>query len=118
MTPCSEGESLPTNADLPADLFTSCLTTPMPMALRWFVRQNQRLSMIGVNPEWVDLIPGTVGDRLTPLGELEWIFTAVMDAIAWSSLPLPLFQKLFRRDLLVAKLFRNFLLADRILRSE
>lgn len=30
---------------------------------------------------------------------------------------LDLFQKLFRQDLLVASLFRNFLLAERILRS-
>jgi regulator-associated protein of mTOR len=28
-----------------------------------------------------------------------------------------LFQKLFRQDLLVASLFRNFLLAERIMRS-
>ena len=33
------------------------------------------------------------------------------------SLPLDLFQKLFRQDLLVASLFRNFLLAERIMRS-
>ena len=32
-------------------------------------------------------------------------------------LPLDLFQKLFRQDLLVASLFRNFLLAERIMRS-
>jgi len=32
-------------------------------------------------------------------------------------LPRELFQKLFRQDLLVASLFRNFLLADRIMRS-
>ncbi|CAM9711010.1 unnamed protein product, partial [Ectocarpus fasciculatus] len=117
MAACGEDEVLPTNADLPADVFTCCLTTPMPMALRWFIRQNKDLSMSGVDPEWVDKIPGSLGNRLTPLGELEWIFTAIMDAIAWSTLPLPLFQKLFRGDLLVAKLFRNFLLADRILRN-
>lgn len=77
---------------------------------------EQRISMSGVDPDWVEQIPGELGNRLTPLGELEWIFTAMMDSIAWSTLPLPLFRKLFRRDLLVAKLFRNFLLADRILR--
>lgn len=32
-------------------------------------------------------------------------------------LPPDLFQKLFRQDLLVASLFRNFLLAERIMRS-
>ena len=41
MAPCGAREVLPSNPDLPADLFTSCLTTPMRMALRWFVRQNK-----------------------------------------------------------------------------
>lgn len=35
-------------------------------------------------------------DRKTPLGELNWIFTAITDTIAWNVLPKPLFQKLFR----------------------
>ena len=51
------------------------------------------------------------------LGELNWIFTAITDTIAWNALPRDLFQKLFRQDLLVASLFRNFLLAERIMRS-
>lgn len=50
-------------------------------------------------------------------GELNWIFTAVTDTIAWNTFPRDLFQKLFRQDLLVASLFRNFLLAERIMRS-
>jgi regulator-associated protein of mTOR len=62
-------------------------------------------------------IPGSIEDRKTPLGELNWIFTAITDTIAWSVLPQDLFQKLFRQDLLVASLFRSFLLADRIMRS-
>ena len=32
---CSKDELLPMNPELPADLFTSCLTTPIKMALRW-----------------------------------------------------------------------------------
>lgn len=56
-------------------------------------------------------------DRRTMLGELNWIFTAITDTIAWNTLPRDLFQRLFRQDLLVASLFRNFLLAERILRS-
>ena len=51
------------------------------------------------------------------LGELNWIFTAITDTIAWNTLPRNLFQKLFRQDLLVASLFRNFLLAERVMRS-
>jgi hypothetical protein len=116
LAPCAEGQLLPMNPDYPADLFTSCLTTPIPVALRWFIRKNP-LSMEGVNPDVVDFIPGKTTDRKTPLGELNWIFTAITDTIAWNVLPSSLFQRLFRQDLLVASLFRNFLLADRILRS-
>ena len=32
-------------------------------------------------------IPGRLNDRRTPLGELNWIFTAVTDTIAWNTLP-------------------------------
>ncbi|XP_021893853.1 regulatory-associated protein of TOR 1-like [Carica papaya] len=65
----------------------------------------------------IDKIPGRQNDRKTLLGELNWIFTAVTDTIAWNVLPHDLFQRLFRQDLLVASLFRNFLLAERIMRS-
>eukprot|EP00536_Pseudo-nitzschia_multiseries_P015356 jgi/Psemu1/246784/estExt_Genewise1.C_8680002 len=129
LCPTSEGEWLPMSPEYPADIFTACLTTPIQMALRWFVRNN-RISMdILFNEEnsnspgndgpdiWVDSIPGQANDRKTPLGELNWIFTSVTDSIAWNVLPKPLFQRLFRQDLLVASMFRNFLLADRILRN-
>jgi regulatory associated protein of mTOR len=116
LCPCSENEWLPMHPDYPADIFTSCLTTPIPIALRWFVRRNPA-SMSTLDPDAVDAIPGKANDRKTPLGELNWIFTAVTDSIAWNILPKPLFQRLFRQDLLVASMFRNFLLADRILRS-
>jgi hypothetical protein len=116
LCPTSDQEWLPMHPDYPADIFTSCLTTPIKMALRWFVRRNPQ-SMGGLHPDVVDAIPGRANDRKTPLGELNWIFTSVTDSIAWNILPKPLFQRLFRQDLLVASMFRNFLLADRILRS-
>jgi len=117
LCPTAQGEWLPLNPEFPADIFTSCLTTPIPMALRWFVHQNP-FSTKGLNAETIaDAIPGKLADRKTPLGELNWIFTAITDTIAWNILPSPLFQRLFRQDLLVASMFRNFLLADRILRS-
>ncbi|XP_052611669.1 regulatory-associated protein of mTOR isoform X3 [Peromyscus californicus insignis] len=71
----------------------------------------------GVTLDLIEKIPGRLNDRRTPLGELNWIFTAITDTIAWNVLPRDLFQKLFRQDLLVASLFRNFLLAERIMRS-
>uniref|UniRef100_A0A7S2SLK4 Raptor N-terminal CASPase-like domain-containing protein n=1 Tax=Mucochytrium quahogii TaxID=96639 RepID=A0A7S2SLK4_9STRA len=115
---CGPNEILPSSPDFPADIFTSCLTTPIKIALRWFVMSN-RTSMdpIGITVDMVDLVPGKLGDRKTPLGELNWIFTAITDTIAWTVLPRSLFRKLFRQDILVASLFRNFLLAERLLKS-
>ena len=115
---CNDNELLPMNPELPADLFTSCLTTPIKIALRWYVLQKDisRLNP-NIDQDMIDKIPGTVTDRKSMLGELNWIFTAVTDTIAWNSLPKEIFQRLFRQDLLVASLFRNFLLAERIMRS-
>lgn len=114
---CAADELLPMNPELCADVFTSCLTTPITVALRWFISQNE-LSMAHLGTNFIERIPGKLTDRKTPLGELNWIFTAITDTIAWNMLPRELFQKLFRQDLLVASLFRNFLLAERIMKSE
>lgn len=112
---CGADQRLPLNPAVPADVFTACLTTPIQMALRWFMHRNPL--QLDLPPDIVDRIPGKLNDRKTPFGELNWIFTSITDTIAWNVLPLPLFQKLFRQDLLLASLSRNFLLADRILRS-
>ncbi|KAJ9585619.1 hypothetical protein L9F63_002589, partial [Diploptera punctata] len=114
---CAATQILPMNPDLPADIFTSCLTTPIKIALRWFVMQNTSKLVPKISIDLIDKIPGQLNDRRTMLGELNWIFTAITDTIAWNTLPRDLFQKLFRQDLLVASLFRNFLLAERIMRS-
>ncbi|XP_048235916.1 regulatory-associated protein of TOR 1 isoform X3 [Ricinus communis] len=112
---CEAHETLPQSAEFPADVFTSCLTTPIKMALRWFCKRS--LLHESLDYSLIDKIPGRQNDRKTLLGELNWIFTAVTDTIAWNVLPHDLFQRLFRQDLLVASLFRNFLLAERIMRS-
>lgn len=115
---CGPNEILPSSPDFPADIFTSCLTTPIKIALRWYVMQH-RVSMdaLGITVDMVDFVPGRLNDRKTPLGELNWIFTAITDTIAWTVIPRSLFRKLFRQDILVASLFRNFLLAERVLKS-
>ncbi|XP_076029609.1 regulatory associated protein of MTOR complex 1 isoform X2 [Oratosquilla oratoria] len=114
---CGANEILPMNPDLPADVFTACLTTPINMAVTWYMLQNKSKLLCGLTLDIIDKIPGQLNDRRTMLGELNWIFTAITDTIAWNTLPRDLFQKLFRQDLLVASLFRNFLLAQRIMRS-
>lgn len=111
---CAPDEVLPMNPDLPADLFTCCLTSPIEISLRWFVLQNPLPSKLNV--DMVMNIPGRLQDRRTPLGELNWIFTAITDTIAWTVLPRDIFRRLFRDDLMVAALLRNFLLAERIMR--
>jgi regulator-associated protein of mTOR len=111
---CREKESLPTNPELPADIFTSCLTDPITMAVQFFILQNPLPSKVKLSD--AHNIPGKVSERRTPIGELNWIFTAITDTIAWNSLSKPLFKKLFRQDLMVAALFRNYLLAQRIMR--
>eukprot|EP01130_Rhizamoeba_saxonica_P006831 TRINITY_DN2737_c0_g1_i1.p1 TRINITY_DN2737_c0_g1~~TRINITY_DN2737_c0_g1_i1.p1 ORF type:complete len:1142 (-),score=234.17 TRINITY_DN2737_c0_g1_i1:1851-5132(-) len=111
---CSVDETLPTSPDLPADLFTSCLTTPIKTALKWFL---SRSLVTGVTPDMIDRIPGSHQDRSSPFGELNWIFTTITDTIAWDTCRKDLFHTLFRNDLLVAILLRNYLLAERIMRS-
>lgn len=110
---CAVKENLPTNPVLPADLFTACLTTPVEMALCFFVLQNPLKT--NLTTERARKLPGRLSERRTPLGELNWIFTAITDSIAWTTLPRDVFRKFFRQDLMVAALFRNFLLAQRVM---
>lgn len=115
---CGANEVLPMHPDLPLDLFTACLTTPIKAALNWYISQKNKCQLVpGLTLDLIDKIPGQINDRRTMMGELNWIFTAITDTIAWNVLDSELFQKLFRQDLLVASLFRNFLLAERIMKS-
>lgn len=127
---CENNELLPMNPELPADFFTCCLTNPIEISVKVFLMQSPlkdtkyapffqnndpRRKETGINEMPNITIPGKLSERRTPLGELNWIFTAITDTIAWTSLPRALFKKLFRHDLMVAALFRNFLLAKRIM---
>lgn len=116
---CKSNETLPMSPELPADMFTSCLTCPIDISIKWFIMQlplkDSYYLMLPRNSNGNVIIPGKLTDRRTPLGELNWIFTAITDTIAWTSLLRPIFKKLFRQDLMVAALFRNFLLAKRVM---
>ncbi|KAI0640244.1 hypothetical protein C8Q77DRAFT_121368 [Trametes polyzona] len=112
---CAADEQLPSCPELPADLFTSCLTSPIDIALRYFLLNHQLPN--GISTDQVMQLPGDLKDRRTPLGELNWIFTAITDTIAWTTFPREVFTRLYRSDLLIASLFRNFLLAERIMKN-
>ncbi|RHZ17351.1 hypothetical protein DYB31_013387, partial [Aphanomyces astaci] len=53
---CGATEVLPMHPSLCADVFTSCLTTPITVALRWFLSQNEK-SMGHLEPSVIDRIP-------------------------------------------------------------
>jgi regulator-associated protein of mTOR len=112
---CAANELLPSRPDLPADLFTSCLTSPIDIAVRYFVMSNKL--PYSVSSDMLIQLPGDLKDRRTPLGELNWIFTAITDTIAWTTFSRETFTRLYRSDLLIASLFRNFLLAERIMKD-
>ncbi|KAH0591317.1 hypothetical protein H2248_001400 [Termitomyces sp. 'cryptogamus'] len=112
---CAANEQLPSCPELPADIFTSCLTSPIDIALRYYLMNHQLPNM--VTADMVLQLPGDLKDRRTPLGELNWIFTAITDTIAWTTFSREIFTRLYRCDLLIASLFRNFLLAERIMKD-
>ena len=92
---CGAEAELPWSQGLPADLFTCCLTTPLRVALRHACRSE----LLQVDDDAISTLPGTLTDRRSPLGELNWVFTAVTDSIAWDTLPRDLFRKLFRQEI-------------------
>lgn len=47
MAACGDNETLPMNPDLPADLFTSCLTTPMKTAFKLFAKASMLSNVTG-----------------------------------------------------------------------
>ncbi|KAG6857290.1 hypothetical protein H0H87_006483 [Tephrocybe sp. NHM501043] len=112
---CAANEQLPSCPELPADVFTSCLTSPIDIALRYYLMTHQLPNH--VTADMVLQLPGDLKDRRTPLGELNWIFTAITDTIAWTTFSREIFTRLYRCDLLIASLFRNFLLAERIMKD-
>jgi len=112
---CAANEQLPSCPELPADIFTSCLTSPIDTALRHFIMNHQLPN--NITADMVMQVPGDLKDRRTPLGELNWIFTAITDTIAWTTFSRDVFTRLYRSDLLIASLFRNFLLAERIMKN-
>lgn len=115
---CSAGEMLPLSPSLPADMLTSCLTTPLKMALEWYIGFSYHALLLPkVSVDMIRNMPGDLNDRKSPRGELNWILNAVTDTIAWCTLPPAQFHYLFRQDTTVKGLFRNSILADRLLRE-
>lgn len=52
-----------------------------------YVMQTTSQLVPKITLDLIDKIPGQLNDRRTMLGELNWIFTAITDTIAWNTLP-------------------------------
>jgi len=113
----SAGERLPVSEVFPADVFTACLTKPLEMAMQLSIQRSARHSNShGLRAsEVLSRVPDTLADRRSPLGELNWVLTAITDAIAWQLLPQNLFCRLFRQDVTLSAMLRNFILATRVM---
>lgn len=115
---CSPGETLPLNPLLPADMLTSCLTTPLMAALEWYIGFSHYKTLLPqVTEEMIRHLPGELHDRHSPRWELNAILNAVTTTIAWCTLPPARFHFLFRHDSATRSLFRNAILADRLMRE-
>lgn len=130
---CARDEFRPIKRDVPADIFTACLTNPIKTTLKWALgRDIAKIICPDISPVMIDrYLPdsdfGEKKDRKTLHGELGWIMTGLLEAIAWDSMAknepkscrkaFKLFHDGFRCDSLLSALYRNFLIADRIMRS-
>merc|ERR1719204_2830030 len=76
---CGKNQMLPQNPEMPADLYTSCLTTTVKTALHYWFHQ-QKITNINIIDciEYLDNIPGKYSARSTMAGELDWVLTAVL----------------------------------------
>lgn len=68
------------------ELLSTLISTLKDFRTPCFFRFCPR-SLLSLDPDLIDKIPGRQNDRKTPLGELNWIFTAITDTIAWNVLP-------------------------------
>ncbi|KAA6383035.1 MAG: putative Regulatory-associated protein of TOR 1, partial [Streblomastix strix] len=112
---CSSRETLPQNGDVPFDIFTSCLTTPVVMAALRFIRRTRNFSMQHTEA-LLEQLRNEQDCKSSIAYNLNWILTTITDTIAYNSFPKQIFLGLFRDDNLLANTMRHFMLAQRVLR--
>ena len=129
-------EQLPSDPHLPNDFLTSCIFTPIRMAIICHILQFYRTSSIVTNSFPLDrcqkniahsedsLLENTERKKYDPLFDtnsqinksLEHVLSAIIDAIAVESIPGYLYNELFTRDHFIALLYKRLLLAQYLLR--
>lgn len=100
----SPGEELPRDPNLPRDFFTSVLFSPVQTAFLCQVYLSYRTTVT------LNDIPQTT------VKELEDLLDVIVDGIVCECLPGPNLHTLFRTDKVIHALFRNFVLAQYVLK--
>lgn len=133
---CSSDEFLPSDPALPADLFTCCMTTPIEISVKFFLLRNPLtasyyeglfdVDLFNVNSDFKQkehkirgfdvLYFKRTPEKKDQIADLIYIYTSITDTIAYTMVPRNLFRRCFRQDAACSALFRNFLLAQRIMK--
>lgn len=105
-------ENLPACPYLPRDFLTSCIFTPVKIAIICHILQYYRTTLV------TEKFPM---DRFTQISDIENAnlnnsLQAIIEAIAVDNINVKLYRELFRTDAITATLFRQFILAQFLLR--
>ena len=113
-------ESIPFAPQLPCDLFTSCLLTPARIAMLTQTHGYDDLRCGILTPvqlpDFISMLNKSTNYLKEVLAFLECALEQVADRIAFETMSIDLFSKLFRGDPLTAKLYYNFMFACRVMR--
>lgn len=110
----SDGECIPRSSGLPTDLFTSCLTTPARMALLWHSRHYFCFKNGPLTPLNTSFQEETECDFTKIYQNINTLLRHIVEAMAFKVMDHDTFNKLFRKDRVVAQIAINFVLAQRI----
>lgn len=108
------GEELPQDPRLPCDFLTSCILSPVKIAMICHILQHYRTLATGKFP--LELPRANMWWESRDAGRLGITLAAIADAIAADGMDPGMYSRMFRMDRLSAVLFRNTLLAQFLLR--
>ena len=109
-----KNENLPSDPRMPRDFLTSCILTPVKMAIICHILQHYRVNLVSHKFPLEVTCQHLWNDRDS--NKLSLTLSALTDAIAADSLSSELYHRIFRCDRLSAVMFRHFLLAQYLLK--
>lgn len=113
---CQEGEHLPSSTNMPLDILSSSILDPLKSAL-WFhsinVLNQTPVDLTSVFKE--EQADGSEKVVFLSKKEMGAFLSAILDSIAFSTLPPHIFQQMFNSDSSLREISKGFILATRIL---